>query len=148
MRKTGLGLAEPQRAHPRLSLIEIIGHDGNRAETPGHDLNYQAAQGTLSPPAMPLVPLADVLGAERAVSTALAAVVARAGSGAGGAYRVVLEVGRSLRCRRRPVRPDLSWRATRRCISRIRHLRHLRRLRRAGRHRAPSLAAHDRCLGR
>lgn len=65
-----LGLAEPQRAHPRLSLIEIVGHDGNRAETPGHDLNYQAAQGTLSPPAMPLVPLADVLGAERAVSTA------------------------------------------------------------------------------
>ena len=86
-----LGLAEPQRAHPRLSLIEIVGHDGNRAETPGHDLNYQAAQGTLSPPAMPLVPLADVLGAERAVSTALAALVARAGSGAGGAYRVVLE---------------------------------------------------------
>ncbi|WP_078291308.1 CoA transferase [Mycobacterium sp. D16R24] len=85
-----LGLAAPQEQFPRLSLIEIVGHDGDLADEPGHDLNYQAAQGTLTPPHMPKVPLADLLGAERAVSTALAALQARAGSGHGAAYRVAL----------------------------------------------------------
>lgn len=85
------GLARPQQKFPRLSLIEIVGHHGERAETPGHDLNYQAAQGTLTPPHMPKVPIADVLGAERAVSSALAALLQAAKAGAGQRYRVVLE---------------------------------------------------------
>lgn len=86
-----LGLTTPQETFPQLSLIEIVGHDGALAETPGHDLNYQAVHGTLSPPLMPKVPIADMLGAERAVSTALAALVARGTSGTGRPYRVVLE---------------------------------------------------------
>lgn len=86
-----LGLDRPQETFPQLSLIEIVGHDGDRAEVPGHDLNYQAVHGTLTPPQMPKVPIADILGAERAVSTALAALVARARSGEGQPHRVVLE---------------------------------------------------------
>ena len=86
-----LGLSRPQETFPQLCLIEIVGHDGDRAEVPGHDLNYQAIHGTLSPPAMPKVPIADILGAERAVSTALAALHARDKAGTGAPYRVVLE---------------------------------------------------------
>ena len=84
-----LRLARPHESFPRLSLIEIVGHEGD-AEMPGHDLNYQAANGTLTPPQLPKVPIADLLGAERAVSTALAALVARAKTGVGQPYRVVL----------------------------------------------------------
>lgn len=86
-----LGRARPQGSFPRLCLIEIVGHEDDRADVPGHDLNYQAVHGTLSPPAMPKVPIADMLGAERAVSTALAALHGRNKTGAGASYRVVLE---------------------------------------------------------
>ncbi|UGT41573.1 CoA transferase [Nocardia yamanashiensis] len=85
-----LGLAQPQERFPKLSLIEIVGHAGE-PEVPGHDLNYQAVHATLTPPHMPTVPIADMLGAERAVSTALAALVRRAATGAGQPYRVALE---------------------------------------------------------
>lgn len=82
-----LGLDRLRERHPKLSLVEIVGHDGDQAEEPGHDLNYQAVHGTLSPPHLPKVPVADLLGAERAVSAGLAALV----SGGGGIHRVVLE---------------------------------------------------------
>lgn len=88
---TRLGLDRPQDISPRLSLIEIVGRDGEAAETPGHDLNYQAIHGTLTPPALPTVPLADMLGAERAVSASLAALFERSSTGLGGTRRVVLE---------------------------------------------------------
>ncbi|WP_433567674.1 CoA transferase [Nocardia sp. CA-151230] len=85
-----LGLAQPQERFPKLSLIEIVGH-AEDPEVPGHDLNYQAVHGTLIPPQMPTVPIADMLGAERAVSTALAALVWRSKNGVGQPHRVALE---------------------------------------------------------
>lgn len=85
-----LNLDTPQRRFPRLSLVEIVGHDGELAETPGHDLNYQADKGILHPPNMPKVPIADLLGAERAVSMALAAVFSCSRDGVGRAYRISL----------------------------------------------------------
>ena len=86
-----LGLSRPHESFAQLSLIEIVGHDGDHAEVPGHDLNYQAVHGTLNPPDMPKVPIADLPGAGRAVSTAVAALVTRARTGVGQPYRVVLE---------------------------------------------------------
>lgn len=85
-----LNLDRPQERFPRLSLIEIVGQDGESAEIPGHDLNYQADAGILTPPNMPKVPIADLLGAERAVSMALAAVVAGRRDGAGRNCRIAL----------------------------------------------------------
>lgn len=58
-------------------LLEIIGHAGEQADRPGHDLTYQAAAGTLDGQRMPLIPVADLLGSERALSEALAALYAR-----------------------------------------------------------------------
>lgn len=86
-----LGLARPHETFPRLSLIDIVGYDGERAEIAGHDLNYQAVHGTLTPPHMPKVPIADMLGAERAVTTAVAALLQAAKTGKGQPHRVVLE---------------------------------------------------------
>ncbi|MRH93029.1 CoA transferase [Nocardia sp. SYP-A9097] len=89
LRKLGLDNAPEQ--FPGLSHVEIVGHDGALEELPGHDLNYQAAHGTLQPPLMPTIPVADLLGAERAVSATLLALRNVAKSGAGHRYRVVLE---------------------------------------------------------
>lgn len=85
-----LGLAESVERH-QLVLVEIVGHDGESAEAAGHDLTYQAVQGTVLPPVMPLVPLVDVLGAERAVTATLAGLRRRSHEGAAVHERVVLE---------------------------------------------------------
>ena len=74
-----------------VALVEIVGHDGDRAEQPGHDLTYQAEQGTLLPPELPLVPVADILGSERAVVATLSALRQREQGLQGVHERVVLE---------------------------------------------------------
>ncbi|MEL4358902.1 MULTISPECIES: CoA transferase [unclassified Luteococcus] len=73
---------------PRLSQVAIVGYPGEKAEMPGHDLTYQASVGTLNPPNMPRVLLADLTSAERAVGDGLAAVLA-AGRTGQGSYREV-----------------------------------------------------------
>ena len=45
-----LGLASLADSYPGLSHVEIVGYDGDLEEAVGHDLNYQAAHGTLQPP--------------------------------------------------------------------------------------------------
>ncbi|MGB3699603.1 MAG: CoA transferase [Gordonia sp. (in: high G+C Gram-positive bacteria)] len=86
-----LGLADATTTFPRLGHVEIVGFDGDLEDTPGHDLTYQAAHGTLTPPVMPTVPVADLLGAERAVSESLLILLDRARSGRGLRRRVVLD---------------------------------------------------------
>jgi crotonobetainyl-CoA:carnitine CoA-transferase CaiB-like acyl-CoA transferase len=68
---------------PRLCHVAIVGHAPPEDETPGHDLTYMASLGLVSPPAMPATLFADMGGAERAVSTALALIVARNRDGRG-----------------------------------------------------------------
>lgn len=89
-----LGLAEAA-VRRGVALVEIVGHDGAQAEQPGHDLTYQAACGTLLAPALPLVPIADMLGAERAVVAALAALRRRDRGERDVRERVVLEAAAS-----------------------------------------------------
>ena len=72
-----LGLANAAESYAGLSHVEIVGYDSDREEVVGHDLNYQAAHGTLQPPALPTAPIADLLGAERVVSAALLLLLAR-----------------------------------------------------------------------
>ncbi|MEL4504901.1 CaiB/BaiF CoA-transferase family protein [Luteococcus sp. H138] len=73
---------------PKLSQVAIVGYPGDRAEVAGHDLTYQASVGTLQPPNMPRVLLADLTSAERAVGDALAAVLSASRTGVG-SYREV-----------------------------------------------------------
>ena len=87
--RLGLSWEELHAAYPRLCQVAIVGHSGDDADLAGHDLTYQAHAGTLLPPAMPTVPVADLAGAELAVQAALALLLGRnagedsAGSGAG-----------------------------------------------------------------
>lgn len=90
-----LGLADVTTTFPQLGHVEIVGFDGAKEEAPGHDLNYQAVHGTLTPPAMPTVPVADILGAERVVTesvlTLLTRTRTRTRTGRGEHRRVVLD---------------------------------------------------------
>ncbi|MEH0109003.1 CoA transferase [Tersicoccus sp. MR15.9] len=90
-----LGLPE-LAARAGVAHVEIVGHDDGR---PGHDLTFQAEAGLLASagtvgkeqpePAMPLAPVADLLGAERAVSATLLALRVRE-AGAPAHQRVLL----------------------------------------------------------
>ena len=89
--RLGLDPASLAHRHPRLCHVAITGHPSPHEEVPGHDLTYLALHGLLAPPAMPVTLFADMAGAERAVSTALALVIARDRSGRGQALQVPLE---------------------------------------------------------
>jgi crotonobetainyl-CoA:carnitine CoA-transferase CaiB-like acyl-CoA transferase len=80
-----MGLAPAQLAvrHPRLCHVAITGHAPPNEEVAGHDLTYMAAQGLVQPPSLPPTLYADMAGAERAVSAALALLVARSRDGRG-----------------------------------------------------------------
>lgn len=83
--RLGLSWEELHAAYPRLCQVAIVGHSGEDADLAGHDLTYQAHAGTLLPPAMPTVPVADLAGAELAVQAALALLLGRnAGEGPAG----------------------------------------------------------------
>lgn len=88
--KLGLGWDALHAAHPRLVHVAIVGHPGDEAEIAGHDLTYQAVNGTLDPPSLPRVLMADLGGAERAVSAGLAALVERSRTGTGSYCEVAL----------------------------------------------------------
>lgn len=90
LERLGLGWPALGARHRQLCHVRIVGEAGDRAEVAGHDLTYQAALGLLDPPRLPRTLLADLAGAERAVSAALALLVARARTGEGGAADVGL----------------------------------------------------------
>ena len=88
--KLGLGWAALRRAHPQLSLIEIIGAAGERAEEPGHDLTYLAEAGLITGTALPPSLLADMTDALLAVEATLAALLQVRASGRGVHRQVTL----------------------------------------------------------
>jgi alpha-methylacyl-CoA racemase len=81
-----LGLAWPilSKQYPRLCQVAIIGYPSPDENKPGHDLTYQAALGLLDPPRLPRTVMADLAGAEWAVSAALALLLARERAAANG----------------------------------------------------------------
>jgi crotonobetainyl-CoA:carnitine CoA-transferase CaiB-like acyl-CoA transferase len=89
--RLGLDPASLAARHPLLCHVAISGHPPPDDEVPGHDLTYMAMHGLVQPPAMPATLFADIAGAERAVSTALAMLLARRRSGRGGTCAVPLE---------------------------------------------------------
>jgi len=75
--RLGLGAGALAERFPKLCHVAITGHPPPDEEVPGHDLTYLAQAGILTPPALPATLYADMAGAERAVSTALALIIAR-----------------------------------------------------------------------
>jgi crotonobetainyl-CoA:carnitine CoA-transferase CaiB-like acyl-CoA transferase len=74
-----LGLVWPglAGAYPRLCQVAIFGHSPPDSHKAGHDLTYQAGLGLVDPPYLPRIVLADLAGAEWAVSAALALLIGR-----------------------------------------------------------------------
>ena len=84
MARLGLTAEALQQSFPRLCQVMIVGYPAPRDNEAGHDLTYQASMGLIDPPHMPRTLLSDMAGAERTVSTALALLLKRERSGAGG----------------------------------------------------------------
>src|SRR5215210_1141320 len=94
--RLGLSWPELQARFAGLCQVAIVGHPPPEDDAPGHDLTYQARFGTLSPPEMPPVLVADLAGAEQAVSAALSLLFARErGQGAGYEQVALSEAARS-----------------------------------------------------
>lgn len=92
LRRLGLDPATLAARHPRLGYVAIVGEAGPLAEIAGHDLTYQASLGLVVPPNVPRTLLADLAGAERAVSAALALLAGR-NRGMGSPYAEVSLAG-------------------------------------------------------
>ena len=88
--KLGLDRKALRRAHPQLSLVEIVGAPAERAEEPGHDLTYLAEAGLVTGLELPPTLLADMAGALMASEAALACVLAARSSGKGQYRQVAL----------------------------------------------------------
>lgn len=86
--RLGLGWPGIGERLPRLVQVAIVGYPHPRQHLPGHDLTYMAHLDLLSPPALPRTLMADIAGAERAVSAALGLLLAR-GRGLGPRYAEV-----------------------------------------------------------
>ncbi len=88
LERLGLGWEQLHKQFPQLCQVAIVGYPAPKENVPGHDLTYQAKIGLLNPPQMPRTLIADMAGAEKAVSEALALLMARdRGQEAG--YRMV-----------------------------------------------------------
>lgn len=75
---------------PRLCQTAIVGHPPPEENRPGHDLTYAAGLGLVRPPHLPPTLIADLAGAEQAVSAALAVLLARERGGGAGYAQVSL----------------------------------------------------------
>lgn len=91
--RLGLGWESLRQRHPRLCYIAIVGHAPPHENVPGHDLTYQARMGLIDGEHMPRILAADMVGAEQAVSAALALLLARERGASPGHMMVSLEAG-------------------------------------------------------
>lgn len=88
--RLGLAWEALHARHPTVCHVAIVGHAGDAAEVAGHDLTYQALSGLIRAPEMPVTLMADLVGAERAVTETLAALALRDRTGAGVRREVAL----------------------------------------------------------
>jgi crotonobetainyl-CoA:carnitine CoA-transferase CaiB-like acyl-CoA transferase len=88
--RLGLGWRAVSARHPRLTQVAITGYPAPDGERTGHDLTYLASEGLLSPPSLPLTLIADLAGAERAVSAVAVLLLARERGGTPGYMEVSL----------------------------------------------------------
>jgi len=89
MDRLGLGVQSVHAINPSAVYCSIsgYGHHGDRAQLPGHDLNYQAWAGSLSPEGqraqMPPLPVADLASGMAAAFGVCAALLGRTRTGRG-----------------------------------------------------------------
>lgn len=79
--RLGLDAYSLEARFRELVVVFIVGHSGDGRDRPGHDLTYLAASGLLAPPELPRTLIADLGGAERAVSALTSLLARRAAPG-------------------------------------------------------------------
>lgn len=90
LERLGLAWQSLSNSYPQLCQVAIVGYPTPKTEKAGHDLTYQADLGLVQPPQIPRTLLADLAGAERAVTTAVALLFARSRQQKGGYQEVAL----------------------------------------------------------
>ena len=88
--KLGLDWPTLQQRYPALSLVQIVGAPGARAEEPGHDLTYMAENDLLTGLDLPATLYADMGGSLMATEAVLQAVLHQRAQGAGLRLEVAL----------------------------------------------------------
>jgi crotonobetainyl-CoA:carnitine CoA-transferase CaiB-like acyl-CoA transferase len=88
--KLGLTWLTLHKAHRQLSMVEIVGAPGARADEPGHDLTYQAEAGLITGANLPPTLLADMGGALTATEAALACLLHARATGKGQHRQIAL----------------------------------------------------------
>ncbi|HOB65515.1 CaiB/BaiF CoA-transferase family protein [Ottowia sp.] len=88
--KLGLDWKTLRRSFGHLSMVEIVGAPGERADEPGHDLTYLAEAGLVTGTELPPTLLADMAGALMASEAALSALMQARASGRGQHRQVAL----------------------------------------------------------
>lgn len=102
LQRLGLDHSTLQSRHPQLCQIDIVGHFGDEAERPSHDLTHQATAGLLRDGQLPTSTVVDLTAAERAAGEAVAALLQRSRTGRGHRRAVALaEVATALAAPRR-----------------------------------------------
>lgn len=89
LRKLGLDWETLQARYSQLSMVRIFGMTGDGADTPGHDITYQAEAGLLAAGHVPASLLADMTGALMASEAVLQTQMHRLRCGAG----ALLDIG-------------------------------------------------------
>lgn len=88
--RLGVDWAGLHARHPQLSLVEIVGAPGARADEPGHDLTYLAEAGLVTGLDLPPTLFADMAGSVMASEAVLQALLRRATGGRGVHIEVTL----------------------------------------------------------
>ncbi|REK09894.1 MAG: CoA transferase [Planctomycetota bacterium] len=83
LERLGLDWERLHAEHPRLCQVAIVGYAPPKQEVTGHDLTYQASVGLVSPPTMPSTLLADMAGAQTAVTHVMGVLHERTRTGDG-----------------------------------------------------------------
>lgn len=84
LQRLGLDWPTLHARYPRLCQVAIVGYPSPNENVAGHDLTYQATLGLIDPPHLPRTLIADLAGAEQAISAVLALLLARErGQGSG-----------------------------------------------------------------
>lgn len=91
LERLGLDAESLGRRFPDLCAVRITGHAPPHEDVAGHDLTYLAVHGLVAPGHLPATLFADMAGAERVVSTALAILLQRDRTARGVVATVALE---------------------------------------------------------
>ncbi|MDT8991671.1 CoA transferase [Curvibacter sp. APW13] len=88
--KLGLQWSALRKQYPQLSLVEIVGAPGVRAEEPGHDLTYMAESGLVTGTELPPTLYADMGGSLMASEAVLQARLLQLSKGKGVCLEIAL----------------------------------------------------------